>query len=246
MGEQQVFEESRFVLLATGFDTDRQRQARAGKTAPRRLRQRSAAPAPGGRDDGQIELFGHAVAKIRRTDLGNGQAAAGGPPRRTEWCHGRYLFHMLRTIHKGWRLKIVYFSRHRVASVPRRRPRIRPAAAIRSSAERSQKSWPLCFRGRQCRVFDQSHEIGRGEARQGRFGKARFSLRKLAAVTSTLVKLARPPPEMRIFRPPFRCGPAPKPSNPIGRLPRHKQAGAPAPTITTSKLCMGCSVEFQR
>ena len=78
VGEQQVFEESRFVLLATGFDTDRQRQARElGKRRPGGFVKGQRHQRRAGRDDGQIELFGHAVAKIRRTDLGNGQAAAG-------------------------------------------------------------------------------------------------------------------------------------------------------------------------
>ena len=52
--------------------------------------------------------------------------------------------------------------------------------AIRSSAERSQKSWPLCFRGRQCRVFltkaTKSAGVNRDRADLAKRG---FSLREV-------------------------------------------------------------------
>ena len=77
--------------------------------------------------------------------------------------------------------------------------------------------------------------------------KRGLSLRKLAAVTSMLVKLARPPPEMRIFSATFSLWSSTKTLKPNWpATPAQNRPAAPAPTITTSKLCMGCSVYFQR
>ncbi len=120
--------------------------------------------------------------------------------------------------------------------------------AIRSSAERSQKSWPLCFSWKAMPCFltkaTKSAGVNRDRADLAKRG---FSLRKLAAVTSMLVKLARPPPEMRIFSATFSLWSSTKTFKPNWpATPAQNRPAAPAPTITTSKLCMGCSVYFQR
>ncbi len=133
---------------------------------------------------------------------------------------------------------------HRLVDVGRRSS----CMAIRSSAERSQKSWPLCFSWKAMPCFltkaTKSAGVNRDRADLAKRG---FSLRKLAAVTSMLVKLARPPPEMRIFSATFSLWSSTKTFKPNWpATPAQNRPAAPAPTITTSKLCMGCSVYFQR
>ncbi len=77
--------------------------------------------------------------------------------------------------------------------------------------------------------------------------KRGLSLRKLAAVTSMLVKLARPPPEMRIFSATLSLWSINSTCKPRwAATPAQNRPAAPAPTITTSKLCMGGSVRSAR
>jgi hypothetical protein len=84
-------------------------------------------------------------------------------------------------------------------------------------------------------AIDHLDEVVLGEAAQGRQGETRIFAQKLAPPVPRLVKLQRPPPEMRIFSPGARAWSITRTRRP--RLPAsmaHIMPAAPAPTIRTS------------
>lgn len=127
---------------------------------------------------------------------------------------------------------------------PRPSDRVTPAAFISSVSMRmiclalsSQNSWPRVF---SCQAMPWRSTIFRKSCWVNRFSADRakrgFSLRKFAPLVPRLVKLQRPPPEMRIFSPGARAWSMTRTRRP--RLPAsmaHIMPAAPAPTIRTSR-----------
>ncbi|MNN21958.1 hypothetical protein D3C81_1352970 [compost metagenome] len=130
-----------------------------------------------------------------------------------------------------------------MALTPRPNDRVAPAAFISSVSMRmiclalsSQNSWPRVF---SCQAMPWRSTILRKSCWVNRFSADRakrgFSLRKLAPLVPRLVKLQRPPPEMRIFSPGARAWSITRTRRP--RLPAsmaHIMPAAPTPTIRTS------------
>ena len=180
----------------------------------------------------QPELPCDGIAEGRRPDLGDGQAAGGddqgcGPEAAAGGLHDE----------SGDGRHAPDARAPSRSALRRRRIRLR-ACRMMSLAERSQNNWPSVFSwyGIWWRSTRRTKSAGLYRAKAD-LAKCGFAEWKFSGRVWRLVKLQRPPPEIRIFRPICGLCSTTRPRRP--RLPAsiaHIRPAAPAPMTATSKV----------